>query len=220
MCFSASASFSAAAVTGAIGVATVSRVHSRNEFPLAVMPIFFAVQQTIEALLWINIPDDPSGRIAAGLTQLFLLFALVFWPVYAPFASLSIEDDLTRRKWISVCMFAGLVVSGYFLWSLIAGPRTANILNGHVVYSGDPTLPMFVLYLYPAATCLAPMLSSHKAVRLMGLLVFLGSLAAYIAYSEAFASVWCFFAAASSGVILYQFETARRQRQSEIVTAE
>jgi hypothetical protein len=219
MCFSAPASFAAAAITGAAGIATVSRVQSRNEFPLAVMPIFFAVQQTIEGLLWLSLPDDPTGPIPLALTHVFLLFALVFWPVYAPFATLSMEADQMRRKWIGVCLFAGFIVAAYFLWSLHMGPRTASIDDSHIVYSGDPHLPVFVLYLYPAATCLAPALSSHRLVRVLGLLVFLGSLAAYIAYRDAFASVWCFFAAVASGIILYQFETARRQRETPKLSA-
>jgi hypothetical protein len=220
MCFSAPASFAAAAITGATGIATVTRVQGRSEFPLAAMPIFFAVQQTIEGLLWLRLPDDPAGPIPIALTHVFLLFALVFWPVYAPFATLSIESDPRRYKWISVCLFSGFIVAAYFLWSLHMGPRTASIEDGHIIYSGDPHLPVFVLYLYPAATCLAPALSSHRLVRILGLFVFLGSLAAYIAYRDAFASVWCFFAAVASGIILYQFETARRQRQAESVTAE
>jgi hypothetical protein len=211
MCFSAPASLTAAAVTGAVGVNTVSRVHHRRELPLAVMPIFFAVQQAIEGLLWLNLP---SGQFAPQLTQLFLLFALVFWPIYAPFATLSIEDDPRRRTWITFCLAAGMIVAAYFLWSLHMNPRSASILDNHIAYSGDPNFPAFLLYLYPAATCLAPALSSHKPVRLLGVLVFVGSLAAYVAYWEAFASVWCFFAAAASGVILFQFEQARRQRRA------
>jgi hypothetical protein len=39
-----------------------------------------------------------------------------------------------------------------------------------------------------------------------------GSIVAYAFYWEAFLSVWCFFAAAGSVVILAHFEHARRTR--------
>ena len=55
MCFSAPASFVAAAVTGAVGVAAMMRVHRREELPLAAMPLFFAVQQAIEGFLWLSL---------------------------------------------------------------------------------------------------------------------------------------------------------------------
>jgi hypothetical protein len=34
---------------------------------------------------------------------------------------------------------------------------------------------------------------------------------AYVLYWEAFVSVWCFFAAAASAVILWHFELSRRR---------
>ncbi len=40
----------------------------------------------------------------------------------------------------------------------------------------------------------------------------IGSLVAYIFYWEAFQSVWCYFAAAGSLVILGHFEWSRRRR--------
>jgi hypothetical protein len=42
--------------------------------------------------------------------------------------------------------------------------------------------------------------------------VLAGSALAYVFYWEAFVSVWCFFAAAASVVILLHFERSRRAR--------
>jgi hypothetical protein len=211
MCFSAPASFIAGAVAGTAGIAAIARVKTRSELPLAAMPLFFAAQQVIEGLLWLSLPVAPNQSATSALTEAFLLFALVFWPVYAPLAALSMETDRQRRQWIAACLVAGIAAALYFLWSLDEAPRTATIVGAHIVYSADPTLPAAVRVLYPVATCLSLMLSSHRSVSLLGVVVFVGSAIAYWVYWHAFTSVWCFFAAAASALILFHFEAARRR---------
>lgn len=210
----------AATVAGAAGVAALKRAHGRRDVPLAAMPVFFAIQQAIEGVLWLTLPSSPSAPVEAGLVNLFLLFALVFWPIYAPLTVLAIEPDPRRRRWIAASLAAGLYVAAYFMFSLHGEARTAVIDHHHVVYSGDPNLPLAIKWLYPIATCLGPLLSSLVPVRVLGALVTAGSIISYVVYWEAFSSVWCFFAAAASFVIVFQFEHARRLRAARHVTAE
>src|SRR6476620_4711283 len=47
VCFSAEADFASAAVIGAIGVATLTKVRAPREIPLAVMPLAFAAHQLV-----------------------------------------------------------------------------------------------------------------------------------------------------------------------------
>jgi hypothetical protein len=47
-------------------------------------------------------------------------------------------------------------------------------------------------------------------VVVLGIIVLAGLLLAYFMYWQAFASVWCFFAAAGSVVILVHFERVRQ----------
>lgn len=214
MCFSADASFIAAAATGLAGVVALSRTSARSEWPLAAMPLFFGAQQAIEGFLWMALPAGADGAQAAQWTHMFLLFALVFWPVYAPVAVWLIEPDAERRRWMSVCVACGVIVALYFLWSLGANPQMATTAGGHIVYSDDPDMPGIFRLMYPVATCGAAALSTHRAVRVLALILIFASLVAYAAYWHAFASVWCYFAAAASCVIVFQFEYARRQRQA------
>ncbi len=177
------------------------------------MPLFFAVQQANEGFIWLSLQASPGGPPTSLLIQLFLHFALVFWPVFAPLTVLLIEPDQRRRKWIGACLISGIVVAVYFLWSLNTSPQTAIIEGGHIVYSGDSGLPDALRVLYPMATCLGPALSSHRTVRLLALILIAASLVAYLIYWQAFTSVWCYFAAAASGVILFHFEQARKKRR-------
>jgi hypothetical protein len=56
--------------------------------------------------------------------------------------------------------------------------------------------------------CLLPALTGlrvRSAGRALGAIILIGSVVALAFYWEAFVSVWCFFAAAASGAILFRF---------------
>lgn len=212
MCFSPLASFITAGVTGTIGIVAVTRVSEPRELPLAAAPILFAVQQSIEGLLWLTLPSAPDGAVAHGLTLLFLFFAEVFWPVYAPLTVLLIEPDERRRRLICLCLAIGAVTAAYLLWTILSRDPTALIVDGHIVY-GPKAPPSVALALgYLAATGLPLILSSRRTIVALGTIILIGCVTAYAFYWEAFLSVWCFFAAAASMVILGHFEWAQRRQ--------
>lgn len=91
MCFSSTASFATAGLTGVIGLLCLRRVKRRRELLLAAVPLIFALQQAIEGALWLILPTMPRDRLAAALTLAFLLLAQVLWPVWAPLAAGVVE---------------------------------------------------------------------------------------------------------------------------------
>jgi hypothetical protein len=214
MCFSASASFIAAAFTGATGLVAATRVHTREQMPLAVVPLVFAGQQGLEGLLWLSLPKHPEGPISSLLTYAFLAFAKVIWPVLIPVAVLLIEPEARRRRLLTWCSAAGALTGAFFVISLSSQVHTARIEESHIAYSAEPYLPVLICIMYFVATCAAPLLSSHRPVRALGVIVTIGSLVTYVFYWEEFTSVWCFFAAAASCVIVFHFEKARQLRRS------
>lgn len=212
MCFSATASFLTAGVTGAIGIACLAKTESRQEWPLAAMPILFGIHQSVEGFLWFTLPMAPDSAAAAWLTFLFLLLAKVLWPVYAPAAALLIEPDGNRRWLMVPILAAGIAAGAYFLWSLIAGGHSAVVAAGHIVYRSDAPPPMGVSAMYMLATCATVVLSSHPAIQVFAGIVTLGAWTTYVLYWESFTSVWCFFAAAASIVVLLHFTHLERLR--------
>ena len=52
------------------------------------------------------------------------------------------------------------------------------------------------------ATTISLLLSSHRAVQLLAVVILAGFAVAYISFHQAYISVWCFFAAAAS-VLVY-----------------
>ena len=84
MCFSAEASFGAAALlvpSGAYCLRSAVRKMPRW-LPLAAVPLVFGIQQCSEGLVWVGL-----GRDDAALTReaslVYLFFALTFWPCWA-----------------------------------------------------------------------------------------------------------------------------------------
>ena len=215
MCFSATASFFTAAVTGLIGVATIGRANNVWELPLAAIPLIFAGQQAIEGMLWLTLPVAPEGGASSLLTQLFLVISLAFWPVYAPFAVQLVESVAFRRRIMVGCLLLGVAVAGYFLATTLSLPQTACISEGHIVYRTGSAAPVSIGSLYLLATGVALLLSSYRAVALLGWIVFVGSLVSYYFYWDIFISIWCFFAAAASAVLLFHFERVRIARLAD-----
>jgi len=128
-----------------------------------------------------------------------------------------IEPSPTRRRLIGLCLAAGLATSGYLLWALLAAPHGADISGSHIVYQlGGHRSPILALA-YVVATGLPLLLSSHRTVVVLGVIVLVGSVVAYIFYWEALVSVWCFFAAGASMAILCHFELSRRWHHRNIL---
>ena len=214
MCFSATASFVASALTAAVGLYSVSRSRGMREFPLASMPLFFALQQLVEGGLWLTLPVAPEGAASSWLSHAFLAFALVFWPLFAPLAAFSVEPDAIRRRLIGICAAIGGFVSAYFFWQLVTQPHQALIAGGHISYEIGNT-PVSVEGAYMVATTMGLLVSSHRAVALLGLIVLAGSIVSYAVYMETFVSVWCFFAAVASVTVAGHFRMVAARRSAE-----
>lgn len=214
MCFSATASFVTAGVTGLAGAYALTRVDRWRDAPLAATPLLFALQQGVEGLLWLELPRAPAGPLAAGLTLLYLLLAQVFWPVYAPAAALLAEPSATRRRLIAPLLLVGAAVGASLLWNDLTHPASAAVLNCHVVYATGAPASVGLEAAYLAAVSLPLLLSTRRALQALGVIVLAGCVATYLFYWQAFLSVWCFFAAAGSVVIVAHFDRARRRRRA------
>lgn len=217
MCFSATASFIATAVTGAAGAAALSMVERRQDVALAAIPLFFAAQQAIEGFLWLSLPVDPVGPLATLLVGSFLLFANVFWPIFVPLASLHAELDRTRRTIMALCVVAGLGAAGHFAWVMWSFPLGATIEDNHIVYAEGVPTPLAIGVAYHVATVLAPALSSYWVLKAFAAIVLASSIFTYLVFWDAYTSVWCFFAAGASAVIAFHF-VRQSQRQVKAST--
>lgn len=212
MCFSPTASFATAAATGVVGLLCLRRIQDWREAPLAATPLFFALQQGVEGLLWLCPPAALGGRLPDAPTLTYLILAQCFWPVFAPVAVILAEPLPGRRRLMAPWLAVGATVAGFLLWNLLGGAYAGQALGGHLVYRTPHAFGTAVAVGYLAATILPMLLSSQRIVVGLGVLVAIGCAVAWVAYTEAALSVWCFFAAGASVVILGRFEHAHRLR--------
>jgi hypothetical protein len=186
-----------------IGTTAIRRANTIRELPYAAIPVFFAAQQLIEGGLWLALPAQTSS--AHLLTIGYLLFSNVLWPIYVPIAIWMIEPDTVQRKCMRMPIMVGASVSLFFLAAMITHPVSAAIMGSHIDYNLPHPHDKIAFAFYAIATCLAPLLSSHKMVRLFGVILIASMIIAYTIYAMWFASVWCFFAALLSSVVLLHF---------------
>jgi hypothetical protein len=131
-------------------------------------------------------------------------------------AALLVETDERRQRLITACLAMGVVVGIYFLWSILNHSPISHAGPGHLVYGGEPEVPLVIKIAYFIVTGLTAILSSFSSLRLFGGIVLVGSLTSYFFYWEAFSSVWCFFAAAASAVIILHFQRVRQALNAEV----
>jgi len=207
MCFSATASFTVAAATGAVGIASLKLVGQRNEIPLAFVPILFAGQQAIEGTLWLMLPGDGVDNATIGaLSVAFLIVAEVIWPLFIPIAVLLIEPEPRRRLALKTIVVLGIVVSIDLFQALLNNLPIA-IIQGHSIrYPGYIEHLSWQQSLYLLCTCASLLLSSHRMIQAIGVIIVIGLAVSAYAYYATLVSVWCFFAAADSTLLYFHFK--------------
>lgn len=202
MCFSATASFTAAAVLGVIGTATLGKTKNRRAWLLSAVPLLFALQQFVEGLLWMSLKSWPTYVLP--LTHIFLFFALFFWPIYTPLMILLLEPSKVRRIIISLFCVSGAVVGTIFYVNYLQHPEAVRAVNKCLFYSNPIPYSDLLSFLYILVTIGSGLISSRMIVKLFCLLVLIGSIITYYFYSMNFTSVWCFFAAIVSILLFFQ----------------
>lgn len=216
MCFSATASFTAGIGLLAIGTITTRRVRRKVELPYALIPVLFGLQQLIEGALWLTFPVE-APILNTVLTHVYSLFSHVLWPVYVPVAVLLLEANPWRRKVLIAIAAAGTAVGGYLLYFLVRLPIVAQVTEAHIAYVSPHFYALAAMGLYLLGTCVSSLFSSHRSVRWFGLASFLSFVAAYAFYATWFISVWCFFAAALSVLVLLHFPARHQPSRSQII---
>ncbi len=215
MCFSATASFSAGAVLLGLGTLTVKSAHRRRKMVLAAIPLLFAIQQLSEGVIWLTFRYD-TPLLNTVMTYVYSFFSHVLWPIYMPLAVLLIEPPSWRRRALLVFVAAGLAVGAYLLYFLVIFPVISRPTGQHIEYVSPHFFAAMVMTLYLLATTVSPMFSTHKMVKVFGVLALLSFAIAYAFYTTWFISVWCFFAALLSAVIYLHFTLQGRRNLASI----
>ncbi len=204
MCFSASASFAASGLTAVAGVVALTGARQPAHRLLAGMPLFFALQQLAEGVVWLASSGRVDAAWQAPATVTFLLAARVLWPAWVPLMVRAVEEDPGRRRVLSVLLALGVLESVLGGYALVAFPVAADIVGDHVRYGiGAPVLfrvPVDVLYYLVTVPPL--LVSGIRMLRAIGLVMVAALILSKLLYHEYFISVWCFFAALISVLVV------------------
>ena len=210
MCFSASASFAAAGLTTVAGLAALRRSRTTGTRLLAGVPLLFAVHQFAEGVLWLALSDPARAGWGGPAMRVYLVVSKVVWPVWVPLAILMLETDSRWRKPLVGLLVVGVLLAPVLAYGLAAYPVTATIAGQHVQYRQDS--PFHFRWItdlaYPLAVVAPPLIASSRLTRLVGALLVVSLVFTKIFYFYYFASVWCFFAAIISVLVVFIVQTA------------
>lgn len=214
MCFSATGSFGVAMVLTGIGAVTVAQKKPASHRLFAAIPLLFAAQQISEGFVWLTI-GSPDSRPHQTFVAAFLAFAVVVWPIWMPLSLYRIERNPGRRKALGILLALGIGVSTCAAWLLIAGRPAAHVSGHSLAYSyaerGSALVIALYLPLYVTASVIPFFISTMAKAKLMGI-VLVGSLVAtFLIEWNTLTSVWCFFAAILSGLIILSITVEQRQ---------
>lgn len=223
MCYSATVSFSAAAVLLTTGVYTARQAW---QLPVrywlwALMPLLFGLQQAFEGGVWQALDaGEPSSALHFALG--FHFFSHFLWPWWLALSSFLVEPEKIRRRIFLGCALIGAAAGGlvfatmllYPEWMTVAVKQHSIIYNFSIPIRSDIPMPVTPLMIYGLLVLLPLLFSSHKPIRIFGVLVVMSMVLASAAYNEAFVSVWCFFAAVLSLYLVYMIRRLAAEKNA------
>lgn len=228
MCISASVSYSAAAVllvTGSYAVQQARRL-ARPYWLLALVALFFGVQQGFEGRVW---QELDAGRASAAVPFAlgFHFFSHFLWLWWFPLCSYMVEPGGARKR-----IFLGFTLFGAFAGSLVyfallTHPEWMSVtVKGHAIiydvaappYRSPISLPFPASALYALVVLVPLLFSSQHHLRVFGGLITLSMVVASLLYGYAFVSVWCFFAAVLSLYLVYMIRRVAAEEGVALTT--
>jgi len=211
MCFSEASSFGMGGLLIAGGGLCLYRSWKTNKwyFPMAMFPFFVGIQQTIEGFVWLGAEtNDSTMTCDASLGYMF--FVWIFWPLWVPFMTYSLEPNEKKRRLFIYFAAAGVLWGAIlyvpYFWN--QGWLSVGIVKHSIAYNcefiSDIILPRQVTYfIYLAIIGLPPLLSSHLHMKVFGLILIISVLLINLFFVYAVTSVLCFFGAFTTLYILY-----------------
>jgi hypothetical protein len=211
MCFSPTASFLASSILIPTGLYSIKLgFFKKNWLPISFAPLFFGVHQFIEGFIWLMLLTQNHKEYSL-IIFLYLFIAFSLWPAFIPYMIKKIE---IKNKEIShnmnIILGIGLIV---FLLQFIflmycffsIQTITAHIYNNCIDYRINVPTAIEVIFTVLYLVCIIPpfFMSTHKNIKILGILISLGLLITFSSYFYAFYSVWCFFSAIVSIYIIY-----------------
>jgi len=211
MCFSAGASFGAAAILCVAGTVTIKKAKNPSQLMFAAIPLLFGMQQLTEGFVWLSFNNPAFESYHSPMMYAFLFFAQIFWPSWVPISIWNMETDKKRKKSLAYLGLLGLAGSALLAYRLIYLPVSSNIEGHHIQYQivSHQWIIISSSILYVLSTLGSPLVSSLKYMKGLSLIMLTALVVTQIFYAHYLISVWCFFSALLSTRIYFILQNSR-----------
>ena len=212
-CFSPQADLVGGVVIGAIGIDALRHVEKRaSHLAIAALPLVLAVHQLDEAFVWLGLEGHVAKSVEHFALWIYLLIAFVLLPIYVPLAVMGYEPT-ARRKWgMSPFVAIGAYVSVVLSLAMLRGPFGVTMHPLHLSYNLRLGHAPIIVGLYVIAVCGAFLFSGIRPMVVFGLINLVAVIVIIFLSIDGFASVWCAWAAISSGAIALRLRLQERHR--------
>jgi hypothetical protein len=205
MCFSASASFGAGTMLFVVGVLALKKTRKPSQVPFGAIPMLFSIQQFAEGFVWLSLTNKSFETLESYATNIFLVFAQVLWPILVPLSIFFLEKNTMRKKILGTLAIMGTLMAIFLIYCLFNYYAKAEIGYLHIHYQLNYPMALSwisgLIYFMP--TVVPNFISSIKRISLLGFSIALSYIFTLIFYRDYLISVWCFFTAIQSGIVLY-----------------
>lgn len=207
MCFSMTADLVVGTALLPVAVATLREVKHWREVPFASLPAVFSIHQFLEAAVW------PNRFVSAGMANFamhaYVFIALPVLPLLVPLAILMLEPRGARLR---VAPFAvlGAVVSAYLAVVVLTKPVGVTRCPHVLEYQTGSRDSYFWAVLYIVAVIGPALMSGYRSIVVFGVANLVGLVLVAVLYLQAFASLWCIYAAVLSVLALVHMRRRRR----------
>jgi hypothetical protein len=213
MCFSPQADLVGGLAISAIGVDVVRHVHKRRDhMALAALPLVLGAHQLDEAFVWWGQQGHVPSAVGTVALWIYLLIALVLLPTFVPLAVYSLEPEKRRKRLMAPFVVIGVVVSAWLLAAMVRGPVSVTVHPYHLSYTINSRYGLLVVTLYVVACCGTLLFSGYRHVVFFGALNLVAVAVIAKLTVDGFASVWCGWAAVTSGAVALHMRFGRSHR--------
>lgn len=213
VCFSMTADIVAGTVLVPVAAVSLGHVRHAREIPLAALPAVFAVHQFIESLVWAHDDGYVSAGVAHAAALAYVAIALPLLPILFPSAVLLAEPSGRRGRAV-VFLLIGLVVSAWFVYAMSAHPLRVTVHPHAIGYDIGLQDGVWWAVLYVVAVVGSALLSGYRTIIAFGIANLVGLIVVGVAYTQAFASLWCVYAAVTSVLVATHMVRRRHVERS------
>lgn len=210
MCFSATASFTAAAVLLPAGVLSARRAYrvDRRYIAICALPLFFGIQQFFEGMVWIA-GAHPNHDLVEEFSLGYMFFSWLVWPVWVPVALYFLEPNRRKPIYLAFAIVGGMLGAVLYVpYFAHAGWLVTRFLENAIQYDRtdllDFLMPREATNLLYVMIVTAPLfIVRDRDVNIFGILVVAVMAVTYFFFSFAYISVFCFGGAVMSIYLAY-----------------